>query len=652
MCGIAGIVDPRAASEGSLKDIAVRMRDALSHRGPDDKGYWEDASAGVGLGHRRLSILDLSQEGHQPMLSESGRYVIVYNGEVYNFTEIRAELEGAGKGSWRGTSDTEVVLAAFERWGVEKSLARFNGMFAFVLWDKQERVLVLARDRMGKKPLYYGWLNGSFVFASEIKAFRKANIGSLEVNRNSLPLLLRFNYIPSPHSIYSNIYKLPAATYLSLDMNDLTGRSAFNPDPAYASSGTTCPQSYWSLEEKMLEGLRDSFRGTEEDAMNELDWLLKDATRLRMISDVPLGAFLSGGIDSSIVVAEMVARSTAKVKTFCIGYDEEGNEGEYAKAVAKHLGTDHTELYVSGGDALDLIPRIPELSDEPHGDMAILPTYIVSKLARESVTVALSGDGGDELFAGYPRYIWANERWLGAHKRLSPLPLSVRRAVGSMLRSFDCKGQGLFAKIGDLGHMLSLGEPEEVYQEWVYHWRRPQDAVLGADEPLTTITDTNRWCRGLDDPIQRMVYLDLASRLPDSIVSKVDRTTMQVSLESRCPLLDYRVAEFSMRVPRKYKIYDGMGKRILRKLLCRYVPNNLIDRPKRGFKMPVGVWLRGPLRDWAEALLDEDRLKTEGFLDAKVIRQKWDDHMTGRAEWHYQLWDVLMLQAWLENSRK
>lgn len=653
MCGITGIVDPRVTSEGALKAFVVRMRDALLHRGPDDKGYWEDLSAGVGLGHRRLSILDLSQEGHQPMASVSGRYVVVYNGEVYNFGEIREELEAVGRGEWRGHSDTEVILAAFEEWGIRESLVRFNGMFAFALWDRQKRQMTLARDRMGKKPLYYGWLNGRFVFSSEIKALPKAGMGMPDVNRNALPLLLRFNYIPSPHSIYQNVYKLPASTYLTLDMDALTGRTEVVPDPKDASAaGKTSPKPYWCLEEKMQAGLADQFTGSEEDALDELDGLLKDAIRLRMISDVPLGAFLSGGIDSSLVVSHMVAQSSGKVKTFCIGYNEKGNEAEYAKAIAAHLGTDHTELYVSGSDALNLIPKIPELSDEPHGDMAILPTYIVSRLARKDVTVSLSGDGGDELFAGYPRYIWANERWLSAHKRLGYMPFPLRKALGSALSGFDRNGHGLFAKMGDLGYMLALGQPEEVYQDWVYHWSRPQDAVIGANEPLTTITDHKGWCRSLEDPIQRMVYLDLTSRLPDSIVSKVDRTTMQVSLESRCPILDYRIAEFSMRIPTKYKIYDGMGKRLLRNLLGRYVPEDLFNRPKKGFKMPVGIWMRDELRDWCEELLDEKRLKDQGYFNASVVREKWEDYLSGEVAWHYQLWDVLMFQAWLEDSRK
>ncbi len=648
MCGIVGIrdesgVDARAAVEA--------MTATLVHRGPDDSGVWVDAAAGVALGHRRLSILDLSSAGHQPMSSHCGRYVIVFNGEIYNHVDIRKELEASDPAvRWRGHSDTEVMLAAFEHWGVEAALARFNGMFAFALWDRREHVLHLARDRFGEKPLYYGWMGDTFLFGSELKALKAHPAWRGEIDRGAVALYMRYSYIPAPYSIYRGIRKLLPAHVLSIPL---------------ANGKRETPQSraYWSAKAVAEAGVRQPFTGNEAEAVESLDVLLRDAVALRTEADVPLGAFLSGGIDSSTVVALMQAQSVRPVRTFSIGFFEAGyNEAEHAKAVAKHLGTEHTELYVTAAEAMAVIPQLPEIYDEPFADSSQIPTFLVSQMTRQHVTVALSGDGGDELFGGYNRYLWGRDIW----RKLGWMPKSARVAMAHGLAALSPQGwDRIFAimepvlprrlrarlpgdKLHKLAGILACSSPEEMYRGLVSHWD-PVSVVLGASEPPTALTD-HAQCADVPDFTQRMMFLDLVSYLPDDILAKVDRASMAVSLEARVPLLDHRVAEFAWTLPLVMKIRDGQGKWLLRQVLYKYVPKELIERPKMGFGMPIDAWLRGPLREWAENLLDESRLKKEGFFNPGAVHEKWNEHLNGGRNWAYHLWNVLMFQTWLESQ--
>ena len=637
------------------------MTDAIVHRGPDDGGAWVDAGMGVALGHRRLSILDLSPLGHQPMASASGRYVIAFNGEIYNHRALRKELEcspspqtspsgGKRAVSWRGHSDTEVMLAAFERWGVEEALTRFNGMFAFALWDRHERVLHLARDRFGEKPLYYGWMADTFLFGSELKALKVHPAWRGEIDHGAVALYVRHNYIPAPYSIYRGIRKLLPAHVLSI---------------SFANGKRETPQShaYWSAKAVAEAGIRHPFAGTEAEAVESLDGLLRDAVALRMEADVPLGAFISGGIDSSTVVALMQAQSIRPVKTFTIGFHEKGyNEAEHAQAVAKHLGTEHTELYVTAAETMAVIPQLPEIYDEPFSDSSQIPTFLVSKMTRQHVTVALSGDGGDELFGGYNRYFWGRDIW----RKVGWMPKPARVAMAHGLTALPSQGwDRIFStveailprrlqtslpgdKLHKLAGVLACASPEAMYRGLVSFWE-PESVVLGASEPPTALTDDGQWA-DVPDFTQRMMFLDLVSYLPDDILAKVDRASMAVSLEVRVPLLDHRVAEFAWTLPSAMKIQEGQGKWPLRQVLYKYVPRELIERPKMGFGVPIDEWLRGPLREWAENLLDESRLKREGFFNSGAVREKWNEHLTGNRNWAYHLWNVLMFQAWFERS--
>jgi asparagine synthase (glutamine-hydrolysing) len=631
-----------------------RMSDTLLHRGPDDEGSFVDADAGLALGFRRLAIIDLTPEGHQPMTSADGRYVLIFNGEIYNFQELRRELEAVGYG-WRGHSDTEVMLAAFSRWGFELAVRRFNGMFALALWDKRERRLYLTRDRLGEKPLYYGTSGETFLFGSELKALRSHPAFHAEINRDSLALFLRYNYIPAPYSIYRNIYKLPPGTFIALDASSSNG--AVGPVPA--------PQAYWSAREVAEAGTAEPYAGTEAEAVAELETLLSEAVGMRMVADVPLGAFLSGGVDSSTVVALMQARAGKPVRTFSIGFTEEAyDEARYARAVAEHLKTDHTELYVTPEDAMAVIPRLPALYDEPFSDSSQIPTFLVSQLARRHVTVSLSGDGGDELFAGYNRYLLGQSVW----NKISWMPRGSRQVAAGALttvspQAWDRAYTGLKPflptrlqqrapgdKVHKLAEILAVPDTAAMYMSLVSHWKEPASLVPGATEPMTTLTDAGQWAN-LPDFIQRMMYMDTVTYLPDDILVKVDRASMGVSLEARVPFLDHRVVEFSWRLPLSWKIRDGQSKRPLRSILYRHVPRELIERPKMGFGIPIGQWMRGPLRDWAEALLDEKRLREEGFLNPQPILKKWHEHLRGGHNWQYYIWDVLMFQGWLERER-
>jgi len=651
MCGLTGFWEMAARrKEAELCRTVQEMAETLHHRGPDDGGEWADAGAGIALGFRRLAIVDLSPAGHQPMASASERYIIAFNGEVYNFEALRQELMGQSAApAFRGHSDTEVMLAAIEAWGLEAAVKRFVGMFALALWDRQERVLHLVRDRLGIKPLYYGWMGNTLLFGSELKALRAHPAFRPEIDRDVLTLLLRHNYIPAPYSIYKGIRKLPPGTILTL-----------------RGTGEAEPVPYWSVRDAAAAGLADPFSGSEAEAADGLDALLREAVGMRMVADVPLGAFLSGGVDSSAVVALMQAQSSRPVQTFSIGFRESGyDEAPFAREVARHLGTDHTELYVSPEDAQAVIPTLPALYDEPFADSSQIPTFLVSQLARRRVTVSLSGDGGDELFAGYNRYFFAQNIW----DRIGWMPTGVRQAAAGTLtavppRTMDALAQrlgsvlpkhlrhgGVSIKLAKIADIMRADCPDTIYKTLVSHWEQPASLVLGMDggEPPTALTGKDRW-RGLPDFTQRMMYMDLMSYLPDDILAKVDRASMAVSLEARVPLLDHRVVEFAWRLPLSLKIREGQGKWLLRQVLYRYVPREMIERPKMGFGVPIDAWLRGPLRDWAEALLDERRLREEGFFEPAPIRAKWDEHLSGRRNWQYHLWDVLMFQAWHEKN--
>lgn len=644
MCGIAGALQ-LGIQEAEWQTRLMAMSSALVHRGPDESGIWFDAATGIGLGHRRLSVIDLSAAGRQPMHSVSGRYVVSYNGEIYNFKSLRVELEKLGH-RFRGHSDTEVLLAAVSEWGVGKAVTRLNGMFAFALWDREARTLHLGRDRLGEKPLYYGWVGKTFLFASELKALRIHPDFKADIDRNAVTLLMRHSCIPSPYSIYQGIFKLPPGTILTVN---LTGTAA---------ERTARPIPYWSAKEVAEQGAVQESTWTEEEAIHHLDELLRDAVQLRMVADVPLGAFLSGGIDSSTVVALMQAQSGRPVQTFSIGFNERAyDEAIYAKEVARHLGTDHTELYVSSEQAMAVIPLLPALYDEPFADSSQIPTFLVSQLARRHVTVSLSGDGGDELFGGYNRYFWGRSIW----RTIGWMPTSVKhlladgltviaptigeatfRSVGTFLPSL----QNSADKLQKLAQILPVEDPDSMYLSLISHWKDPSAVVSGAVEPKTLLTDHSQWAK-LSDFTQRMMYFDTVTYLPDDLLVKLDRASMGVSLEARLPLLDHRIVEFAWQVPITMKIRGSQGKWLLRQVLKRYIPENLVDRPKMGFAIPIDSWLRGPLRGWAEDLLAERRLNKEGFFNSEPIRQKWAEHLSGKRDWSYLLWDVLMFQGWL-----
>ena len=632
MCGITGFVSPPAAAD-ELTRVVRGMCGALVHRGPDDAGEWIDSGAGVAIGFRRLAIIDLSPAGHQPMISASGRYVGTLNGEIYNFEELRRELRERGLApQFRGHSDTEVMLAAFEAWGVEAAVARFNGMFAIAVWDAEGRRLHLARDRMGVKPLYYGFAGNTFLYGSELKALRRHPGFDARIDRAALRLYLRFMYVPAPFSIYEGIAKLMPGTIVTLD-------------PGTRQTRTTV---YWSARDAAIDGVRNRYRGSEEEASHELEALLRDSIRIRMVADVPLGVFLSGGVDSSLVTALMQAESATPVKSFSIGFDDIGyNEAPFAAAVARHLGTEHTELIVHERDALDVIPRLAAMYDEPFADSSQIPTHLVSALARRHVTVSLSGDGGDELFGGYNRY-FVGQRLLHWVART---PRRTRPALGRALakvstRTWDRVAPRLGERVHKVARMLKANDVDAMYFELVSHW---PDIVRGrgtGDGGQAPVEDRANW-PPLDDPIERMMYFDQISYLPDDILAKVDRASMAASLESREPLLDYRLVEFAWRLPLSMKVRGGQGKRVLRRVLYRYVPKPLIERPKMGFGIPLGAWLRGPLRAWAEPLLDDAAIQKYGLLDPAPIRAKWEAHLAGRGDWNYYLWAILMLQVWL-----
>ena len=644
MCGIAGFVDlSRATPPDRLVATVRRMARTLHHRGPDDDGAWIEAAAGVALAHRRLSILDLSPSGHQPMESRDGRYVLSYNGEVYNFEKLRAELAQKGIG-FRGHCDAEILVEAIAAWGLVATLERLVGMFAFALWDRRERILTLVRDRLGIKPLYWAHQGNLFLFASELKALHAHPDFRADVNRNALASFLRHNYIPAPHSIYRDSFKLEPGKMLTLRPN-----------------GTPEISTWWNLREIAGEVITSRPEMNVGHATEELDLLLRDAVKQRMVADVPLGAFLSGGIDSSTIAALMQAQSRHPVRTFTIGFHEKAyNEAGDAKKIAAHLGTDHTELYVTPADAMDVIPKLPHIYDEPFSDSSQIPTFLVSELTRQHVTVALSGDGGDELFAGYNRYFWAQALW----RKLQFLPLPLRQGAAAMLRAVSpADWSRLFGvlpsrlrprqagdKLHKLADLLALSNCDALYRRLLTHWEDPAAILREGTEPTGILWDKSLTGE-FPDFMERMQFLDTVTYLPDDILTKVDRASMAVGLEARVPMLDHRVVEFAWRLPRNMKLRHGQGKWLLRRVLGRYVPDELIDRPKMGFGVPIDSWLRGPLRDWGEALLEEGRLRDEGFFDPKPVLEKWREHQQGKRNWQYLLWDVLMFQAWLAHTR-
>jgi len=658
MCGLTGFLETtHYLTSSQKKSVTHNMLTALTHRGPDDQGLWVDPSAGIALGHRRLSIIDLSSQGHQPMHSACGRYVMVYNGEIYNYLEIRKELQDSGvTAAWRGDSDTEVILAAISHWGLEKAISRFTGMFAFALWDKKHQTLKLIRDRLGEKPLYYGWMNKTFLFGSELKSLRKHPSWQGEIDRNVLALFFRHSYIPAPYSIYKNIFKVLPGTFVSVAQKDITKDTNSPLEPIY----------YWSAQEIVEAGANEPLDNTEEGIISQLDTHLRNSIKGQMIADVPLGAFLSGGVDSSTVVALMQAQSTQPVKTFTIGFEEDAyNEAHDAKAVAKHLGTDHTELYVTPKEAMNVIPNLPSLYDEPFSDSSQIPTFLISKLARKHVTVSLSGDGGDELFGGYNRYFWGTRLW----KKINRFPGSLRQALkwgvesvspmvwDSIFKILDplfpenLKQRNPGDKLHKLAGILTSKHPQEMYMRLTSHWNSPKSLVPGSEEVSTLPINSGSWA-SVKDFTNAMMFLDMISYLPDDILVKVDRASMGVGLETRTPFLDHRVVEYAWKIPMHMKIRNNQGKWVLKQVLYKYVPKKLIERPKMGFAIPIDSWLKGPLRDWAEDLLSPDKLKNEGFLNPEPIRKVWQAHISEKENFQHHLWDVLMFQAWLMDQKR
>jgi len=651
MCGIAGFYTPEPSRDAT--EVLQRMNDTIAHRGPDAQGHWFDPVHGIALAHRRLAIVDLTEEGRQPMRSASGRFIIVFNGEIYNFLRVRAELERLGH-RFRGHSDTEVMLAAFEEWGLEPSLQRFVGMFAFALWDSARNELTLARDRLGKKPLYYSLRNGRLTFGSELKALRAYSGFHASIDRQALALFLRYNYIPAPLTIYEGVSKLEAAHFVRFGAQH---RSVVELER----------RCFWDASKIHAEASAHAAPISADEAANQLDGLLRDAVQLRMIADVPLGAFLSGGIDSSLVVALMQALSSRPVRTFTIGFEEDAyNEAHHAIAVARHLGTDHTEVYLTPTETLAVIPKLPLLYDEPFADSSQIPTALVCAMARQHVTVALSGDGGDEAFGGYRRYVQArnfSERtsrvppWLlrAMSRIITHVPMPLWEGLARLpkpITSGKLRSHSVAYSVNRLADRLGATTPQKLYKHLMSYWLAPMQLVIDGRE-APTVLDTAPQKKNLDEFVDQMMLLDTLTYLPDDILVKVDRASMAVALEVRAPLLDHRVMEFAWRLPLTLKLNKDRGKLVVRKVLSRYVPEALFERPKTGFAVPIYRWLRGPLRDWAESLLAEPRLKREGYLNPLPIRQVWKSLLAGRSEWAYGgelVWSVLMFQAWLEHA--
>lgn len=652
MCGICGVLDPtRPVSE--TESVVREMSDSIAHRGPDDSGVWSDSTAGVVLGHRRLAILDVSEAGHQPMISDDDRFVIVFNGEIYNHVSLRAQLaEERSAPAWRGHSDTETLLACFVAWGVEPTLRAAHGMFAIALWDRRESTLILARDRIGEKPLYWSLQGGRLFFGSELKCLQKHPAFRGVVDRGSLALLLRHNCIPAPHSIFESVYKLEPGHLLRLSVADI-------------NRGGSESAPYWHVDELTSIAETNPFTGTDEDVVDAVERALSASVKAQMQSDVPLGAFLSGGVDSSAIVAMMQTHASAPVKTFTIGSENAAqDEAVYAKDVARHLGTDHTELYVSAEHALSVIPKLPAIYCEPFGDSSQIPTFLVSELASSEVRVALSGDAGDEVFGGYNRYVDARKVWESANR----YPAPVRRLAAAALTSLSPTQWDSLVGIaspvlpsrftlmmpGDKAHklagVLQSRDARSYYRRLTSHWDDPGAIVIGAVEPETLVS-ADSGPAPKQGMAEWMMALDTRTYLPDDILVKVDRAAMANSLETRTPMLDPDLMELAWTLPFDARIRGRTGKWALREALYRHVPKPLIERPKMGFGVPLDAWLRGPLRDWAESLLDQRRLESEGYFHAQPIRDMWNAHLSGRRNWQHHLWTILMFQAWLDEQR-
>ena len=663
MCGLTGYWQPQLSRIEALHAVAQRMAQALQHRGPDDSGTWADTSTGLVLGHRRLAIVDLSDAGRQPMQSASGRWVAVFNGEIYNHLSLRAELRAAGAAPiWRGYSDTETLLAAFEHWGIEATLQRCVGMFAFAVWDRETRVLALARDRLGEKPLYYGWVGSgqdrAFVFSSELKAIKAYPGFDNPVCREALAQYLSSMYISAPRSIYQGIYKLEPGCLLTVHERPQIDAPSEPLRPGQVYGGVEL-RRWWSLPSNAENGDLQPLTNDAE-VINQLERQLAESVSSQSLADVPLGAFLSGGVDSSTIVALMQSKSSRPIKTFTIGFDEAGfDESPHALAVARHLGTDHCEMRVSAQMARDVIPSLPWIYDEPFADSSQIPTHLVCKAAKQHVTVALSGDGGDELFGGYNRYFWGPKIW----DRLAWMPFQLRKVLGSTINGIPMSGwdtlSGLagVSRLGDKVHKLanrlrSVRDMDDLYWSLVTEWQDPASLVRGVDQaPMSPWASNDALPAGLDS-VERMMFRDTMTYLPDDILCKVDRAAMARSLETRVPFLDHRVVELAWQMPMNMKIRGNTGKWALRQVLYKYVPKELIERPKAGFAIPIGQWLRGPLRDWAEDLLSESRLNAEGYFYAKPIRRAWAEHLTGRRDNTSKIWSILMFQAWLQAQAK
>lgn len=681
MCGFTGFYLNSPDSKESLIQQVNLMSNAIMHRGPDDSGAWIDEGIGLAIGHRRLSIVDISSAGHQPMHSNTERFVIAFNGEIYNHKELRIELDTlSDKRIWLGTSDTETLLAAFEQWGIEETLSKLVGMFAISLWDKKQKKFYLIRDRFGEKPIYYGWINSLnkkvFAFGSELKSFRAFSGFSNNVSRAALRQYFRFMYVPVPYSIYENIFKLEPGCMLILDgpPPNTPPEEPLHPINSDADSdedifSNIFVKRWYSIKNQINSSTSATFKSNDE-AVDKLEQQLKETIKIQSEADVPLGAFLSGGIDSSTIVALMQENQIKPVETFTIGFEEKQfDESQYASEVAKHLQTNHHEMFVSASDAQSLIPKLPLLYDEPFADSSQIPTHFVSIAAKKKVTVSLSGDAGDELFGGYNRYLWAPSLW----RKIKWMPFQYRKLLASAITSFsisswDKIGNAYNSLTNDNNKIIHLGDKahktarrlkivnsiDELYKNLVCEWPNPNELVIDDVNPLNhneiMLLDEALPRNGMDSPEARMMYWDIISYMTDDILCKVDRAAMGTSLETRVPFLDHRVAELAWQIPTNMKIKNGQGKWPLREILYKRVPQKLIERPKAGFGIPLGDWLRGPMKAWAENLIDSERLSNEGFLKPEIVQKIWNEHVAGKRNWSFRLWSILMFQSWLEQN--
>lgn len=652
MCGFTGYLTSGQLDQSNSPKIIREMTNSLYHRGPDSEGFWSDSSDGISLGFRRLAILDTSSNGNQPMQSSNGQYVLVFNGEIYNHLDLRKEIEAfySGKKLWFSGSDTETILSGFEIWGIRETIKKCIGMFGFAVWCKKTKVLTLGRDRLGEKPLYYGWQDSNqeklFFFGSELKSFKKHPQFTGEIDRGALCSFIRYSYIPAPSSIYEGIFKLLPGNILEVSLH--------KPKPIISK--------YWTAEDIAINTENKLNFRNDQEAADSLETMLMKSVNQQMIADVPIGAFLSGGIDSSLIVSLMQFQSDQKVQTFTIGFNDDAyNEANHAKAVAKYLNTDHAELYIDSNNLLEVVPKLSKLYDEPFGDSSQIPTYLISKFAKENVTVALSGDGGDELFCGYNRYQITNQYWPMLKATPSSLKNFISRSILNISTSkldtvynFFVKNQrysNFGEKIHKGGRVLSSNDISSLYRRLISIYYDPNSIVHKGVESNTFLDESSNNLKELDD-LSLMMTLDLLTYLPDDILTKVDRASMGVSLETRVPFLNHEVVEFALKLPLKYKLRDNQTKWLARKVLYKFVPKDLIERPKSGFAIPIGIWLKSSLKDWAEDLLDEKTMRNQGLLNVDKIRERWSQHISGTHNWEHFLWNILMFQSWLKESNE